>query len=182
MAVDTLSPETILSEWRTGNIDDLVELGIAAARAGQYERGLIFLAEAYRHLSREKHRQSGPLLSYYGLCLALHRGRIKEAAEFCWLGVEKDHYNPDAYYNMARVWMAGKSRRKAVEALEKGLALDARHPGLKRLRVEIGSRKSPVIPFLHRDNPLNVSLGKMRSRMKEKKTAASPPNDNRPRS
>jgi tetratricopeptide (TPR) repeat protein len=175
MVLDTLSPEVVLSEWRSGNIDDLVELGITAARAGQYERGLIFLAEAYRNLSREKHRQSGPLLSYYGLCLALHRGRIKEAAEFCWLAVEKDHYNPDAYYNMARVWMAGKSRRKAVEALEKGLALDSKHPGLKRLRTEIGSRKVPVIPFLHRDNPLNISLGRMRSRMKEKKAGAVPP-------
>ena len=182
MAVDTLSPETILSEWRTGNIDDLVELGIAAARAGQYERGLIFLAEAYRHLSREKHRQSGPLLSYYGLCLALHRGRIKEAAEFCWLGVEKDHYNPDAYYNMARVWIVGRSRRKAVEALEKGLALDPRHPGLIRLRTEFGSRKTPVIPFLHRDNPLNVSLGKMRSKMRQKKAeSARTPGSSRPK-
>lgn len=181
MPTDTLTPESVLAEWRSGDLEDLVELGVAAARAGEYERGLIFLAEAYRHLSREKHRLSGPLLSSYGLCLALHKGRIKEAAEFCWLGVEKDHYNPDAYYNMARVWMAGKSRRKAVEALEKGLALDSKHPGLKRLRAEIGSRKSPVIPFLHRDNPLNISLGKMRSRMKEKNAAAPPPGQTRPR-
>ena len=179
MAEDTLTPADVLSEWRTGNLDDLVELGIAAAKAGQYERGLIFLAEAYRHLSRDKHRQSGPLLSNYGLCLALHRGRIKEAAEFCWLGVEKDHYNPDAYYNMARVWIAGRSRRKAVEALEKGLALDPRHPGLTRLRKEFGSRHAPVIPFLHRDNPLNISLGRMRSRMKQAKAAARP-SDPRP--
>ncbi len=165
MPTDTLTPESVLAEWRSGDLEDLVELGVAAARAGEYERGLIFLAEAYRHLSREKHRLSGPLLSSYGLCLALHKGRIKEAAEFCWLGVEKDHFNPDAYYNMARVWMAGRSRRKAVEALEKGLALDSRHPGLLRLRAEFGTRRTPVIPFLHRDNPLNVSLGKVRKKM-----------------
>ena len=176
MPIDTLTPEAVLAEWRSGNLEDLVELGVAAARAGEYESGLIFLAEAYRHLSREKHRLSGPLLSSYGLCLALHKGRIKEAAEFCWLGVEKDHFNPDAYYNMARVWMAGRSRRKAVEALEKGLALDPRHPGLQRLRAEFGSRRPPVISFLHRDNPLNVSLGKVRKRM------ASPKPDPKPRS
>ena len=172
MPTDTLTPEIVLAEWRSGNLEDLVELGVAAARAGEYERGLIFLAEAYRHLSREKHRLSGPLLSSYGLCLALHKGRIKEAAEFCWLGVEKDHFNPDAYYNMARVWMAGRSRRKAVEALEKGLALDSRHPGLLRLRAEFGSRRTPVIPFLHRDNPLNVSLGKVRKKMAAPKAGA----------
>jgi tetratricopeptide (TPR) repeat protein len=172
MATDTLAPENVLAEWTTGNLEDLVQMGISAARAAEYERGLIFLAEAYRHLSRDKHRLSGPLLSFYGLCLALHRGRIKEAAEFCSLGVEKDHYNPDVYHNMARVWMAGKSRRKAVEALEKGLAIDSRHPGLVRLRVEMGSRKIPVLPFLHRDHPLNVSLGRVRSKMKQPKPAA----------
>ncbi len=174
MPTDLLSPEDVLAEWRTGNLEDLVEMGIAAARAAQYERGLIFLAEAYRNLSRDKHKLSGPLLSFYGLCLALHRGRIKEAAEFCWLGVEKDHYNPDVYHNMARVWIAGRSRRKAVEALEKGLALDSKHPGLRKLRSEIGTRKTPVIPFLHRDNPLNISLGRMRSRMRKPKPAARP--------
>jgi tetratricopeptide (TPR) repeat protein len=180
MPTDTLSPEDVLSEWRTGNLEDLVELGISAAKAAQYERGLIFLAEAYRHLSTDKQRLSGSLLSFYGLCLALHRGRIKEAAEFCWLGVEKDHYNPDVYYNMARVWMAGRSRRKAVDALEKGLALDPKHPGLKRLRVEIGARKTPPLPFLHRDNPLNISLGKMRAKMREQKAGKSGSSDDGP--
>jgi tetratricopeptide (TPR) repeat protein len=168
MPTDMLVPEEVLSEWRSSDLEELVEMGISAARVGQFERGLIFLAEAYRHLSRDKHRLSGPLLSFYGLCLALHRGRIKEAAEFCWLGIEKDNYNPDLHHNMARVWMAGRSRRKAVEALEKGLALDPRHPGLKRLRLEMGTRHSPVLPFLHRDNPLNISLGRMRSKMRQK--------------
>ncbi len=167
MPTDTLSPEIVLQEWRSGDLEDLITMGIAAAKADEYERGLIFLAEAYRHLSRDQHRLSGPLLSFYGLCLALHRGRIKEAAEFCGLGVEKDRYNPDLHHNMARVWLAGRSRRKAVESLERGLAIDSRHPGLVRLRVEMGSRKTPVIPFLHRDNPLNVSLGRMRAQMKK---------------
>lgn len=174
MTIDTLAPEVVLAEWKSGDLEDLVQMGITAARASSYERGLIFLAEAYHHLSRDQHRLSGPLLSYYGLCLALHRGRIREAAEFCGLGVEKDRYNADVHHNMARVWMAGRSRRKAVESLERGLALDPKHTGLLLLRRELGARKTPVLPFLHRDNPLNISLGRLRARMKEqRKTAAS---------
>lgn len=169
MPADTLSPLAVLSEWRTNNLEDLVQLGVAAARDGQYERGLIFLAEAYRHLGREHQRLSAPLLSHYGVCLALHRGRIKEAAEFCTFGVEKDRFNPDAYLNMARVWLAGRSRRKAVDAVERGLALDRHHRGLLEIQKQIGVRHVPVLPFLHRDNPLNVSLGKMRAKMKAKK-------------
>ena len=180
MSTDELSPETVLAEWNTGNIEDLVQLGVEAAKAGQYERGLIFLAEAYRHLSHDRHRLSGPLLTSYGLCLALHRGRIKEAAEFCWLGVERDRYNPDAYHNMARVWIAGRSRRKALDAIEKGLAVEPRHGALLRLQAEIGVRKRPVIPFLHRDNPLNVSLGRARAKMNAQKAVG--PGKGNPRS
>jgi hypothetical protein len=172
MAKDTLSPEIVLSDWRSGNIEDLIEMGVSSAKKAEYERGLIFLAEAYRHLGRDQSRLSGPLLSFYGLCLALHRGRIKEAADFCWLGVEKDHYNPDVYCNMAHVWIAGRSRRKAVDAIEKGLALDSRHQGLLRLRAEIGTRKTPVLPFLHRDNPLNISLGRVRAKLRDEKAGA----------
>lgn len=166
MPADTLSPPDVLAEWKTGALEDLVQLGIGAARAGQYERGLIFLTEAYQHLGREHARLSAPLLSYYGLCLALHRGRIKEAAEYCTFGIEKDRFNADAYFNLARVSIAGRSRRKAVEALERGLAVDPRHKGLRDLQQQLGVRHSPVIPFLHRDNPLNVSLGKMRAKAK----------------
>lgn len=168
MVVDTLSHSAVLAEWKTGNPEDLVQLGVTAARAGEYERGLIFLAEAYQHLGRDHARLSGPLLSYYGLCLALHRGRIKEAAEYCAFGIDKDRFNADAYYNMARVSIAGRVRRKAVDAIAKGLALDGRHKGLLQLQERLGVRGTPVIPFLHRDNPLNVSLGRMRAKMKAK--------------
>ena len=177
MAFDTLDPAELLAEWTSGDPHDLVTMGISAASGGSFERGLVFLAEAYRQLSREKDPKHPPaLLSNYGLCLALHKGKIKEGAEFCQLAVEKEFYNGDHFLNLARVWQAGGSRRKAVEAIERGLAKDPRHMGLLRLKVSIGLRRRPVIPFLHRDNPVNIRLGKLRHRLR---TAKAPPGKKR---
>lgn len=175
MVLDTLDAIEVLGEWTSGDPQDLVTMGISAARAASFERGLIFLAEAYRHLSREKDAKlPAALLSYYGLCLALHRGKIKEGAEFCQLAVEREFYNADHYLNLAQVWQAGRSRRKAVEAIERGLGKDPRHAGLHKLKVSIGLRRRPVLPFLHRDNPLNIRLGKIRHQLKGQKPSRKP--------
>jgi hypothetical protein len=152
---------------------ELVQLGIAAAREEQWERGLLYLSEAYRRLQTQKDAKVPPAaLSFYGLCLAVGKGRVKEAAEFCALAIEKEFYNGDHYANMARVWVAGRARRKAIEAVEKGLTVDPAHKGLHQLRSSLGVRKRPVLPFLHRDNPLNVSLGRVRHTMRVKRAEA----------
>ena len=170
MAMDTLDPAEVLQEWDGQSPDELVHLGIQAARQGSYERGLIFLGEAYRHFSREREAKQLPaaLLSYYGLCLALHKGRIREAVEFCQLAIDREFYNGDNYVNLARVFEAGKSRRKLIDAIERGLSVDARNTDLLKMKVLIGIRRPPILAFLHRDHPLNVSLGRFRHQMKGK--------------
>lgn len=170
MGIDTLDPGVVLSEWTSGDPFDLVEMGIDAAKGGGFERGLIFLAEAYRHLSRDMNAKlPASLLSYYGLCLALHKGKTKEGANFCQLALEKEFFNADHYLNLARVWESARSRRKMVEALEKGLARDPQHTGLLRMKAVLGMRRRPVLPFLHRDNPLNIRLGKIRHRLHQQR-------------
>ena len=99
----------------------------------------------------------------------MHKGRYKEAAEFCQAAIEREFYNSDHYENLGRVWVEGGSRRKAVEAFDKGIALSPENRRLRKLREEIGVRRRPVIPFLHRDNPLNITLGRMRHRMKTRR-------------
>lgn len=147
---------------------EMVRLGIEAARKENYEAGLALLAEAYRHLVTDREGKLPPsALSYYGLCLALHTGKTREAVNFCQLAVEKEFYNPESYLNLARVWDVARNRRKAIEVLEKGLSIDARHKGLITLRVRMGVRKGPVLPFLDRDNPVNVTLGRVRASIRK---------------
>jgi tetratricopeptide (TPR) repeat protein len=176
MATYALQPDSVLKQSGTDDPLDYVRLGIAAARTDDFERGLIFLAEAHKRLEKEQSAKDTKLppsaFSYYGLCLALHRGRIKEAAEFCQLALEREFYNAENYANLARVWIAGRARRKAIDALDRGLAVDPRNGVLQRLRINLGVRRPPVIPFLHRDNPLNVTLGRVRKSLHKDAKAA----------
>lgn len=154
----------------------MVKHGIEAARAQQWELGLALLGEAYGRLSREPEAAVPPAaLSYYGLCLAMHRGRTKEAAEYCELALEREFFRADFYWNLAQVCIRAGHRRKAVEAIERGMAVEPQNPRLTRLMESIGMRRRPVLSFLHRDNPLNVSLGKARHSMARKKEEKPPP-------
>ena len=160
------TPDSILREAGTADPQRLIQLGIEAAKAKRFERGLVFLGEAYLLLSRDKDAKVPPVaLSYYGLCLAMAKGRNKEAAEYCELALEREFFNVDHYANLGQVWIRAGNRRKAVDALQRGLAVEPGHPYLRALRESIGVRKTPVLGFLHRDNPLNVSLGKVRRKI-----------------
>lgn len=174
MAEYALNPELVLQQSGTHDPTELVRLGIAAARKDDFERGLIYLAEAHNRIGKETSGEKLPpsAFSYYGLCLALYKGRVKDGAEFCTIALEMEFYNAENYINLARVWIAGRSRRKAVDALDRGLAVEPRNAILQKLRLQLGVRKRPVIPFLHRDNPLNVTLGRVRSRAKSAKKSA----------
>ncbi len=138
-----------------------------AARSGDFERGLIFLAEGYLRFSRTPEARIPPAaLSWYGLCLASHRARFREGADFCQLAIDREFHNPEHYANLARVWASGKSRRKAVEAMQRGLAIDPDDQALRELREIFGFRRAPVLPFLHRNHPLNQALGRLRHRFR----------------
>jgi hypothetical protein len=45
-----------------------------------------------------------------------------------------------------------------------GLGVQSDHPGIIRTLKQMGVRKKPVIPFLGRNNPLNIFLGKLRAK------------------
>jgi tetratricopeptide (TPR) repeat protein len=160
--------DSLLMEAGTVDPLHLIQLGIEAARAKKFDRGLVFLGEATLQLSRDKDSRIPPAaLSYYGLCLAMQKGRNKEAAEYCELALEREFFNVEHYVNLGQVWINAGHRRKAVDALDRGLAIEPGDPRLRMLRESVGVRKPPVLGFLPRDNPVNVSLGKVRRKIKK---------------
>ena len=101
-------------------------------------------------------------LSYFGLCLALVRKKIKPAIDLCKRALELQFYSADHHANLARVYLAAENRKKALQAVEEGLRIHPEDPGLIAVRKSLGIRARPAVPFLDRANPINVSLGKAR--------------------
>lgn len=146
------------------NAENSFRQGIQAMRTRRTVEALALFEAAIEIERRAGVRSIQPrYLSHYGLLLAVEARRCHEGIYFCREATAREHYNPDLFLNLSRACLAAGRRREAVEALDSGLRLQPEHAGLRALGTRMGRRKSPVIPFLSRNNPLNVFLGRLRS-------------------
>jgi len=99
-------------------------------------------------------------LSYLGLSMAMLRRRVHEAMAFCERAVKMEQYQPELFCNLGRVYLMSGSRQRARQAFHRGLELDPKNEEIQEHLRRMGIRKTPPIPFLPRDNPLNITLGK----------------------
>ena len=111
-------------------------------------------------------------LSWFGVALALVQKKFKPAIDLCKKAIELQFYSADHQGNLARVYLAAGNRKKALEAVETGLKMHPEDEYLLSVRKSLGVRARPPVPFLHRSNPINVSLGMARHSKKiaEKET------------
>ena len=98
--------------------------------------------------------------SFYGVCLAKVQRRYAQAVQCCEISLKHNLLDPVHHHNLALVYLERDDRAKAVETLNAGLRLDPRNRAIHKVWNEIGRRRPPVIPFLSRNNPLNIWLGK----------------------
>ncbi|MEN8163830.1 MAG: hypothetical protein ABFS37_06855 [Acidobacteriota bacterium] len=101
--------------------------------------------------------------SYYGYCVAKIRRKYADGVKYCDISLRANPLDPDHRANLAMVYLERDDRAKAIEALNAGLRLDRRNRRLHLILKSIGRRKPPVLPFLSRNNPLNIWLGKRRA-------------------
>lgn len=96
--------------------------------------------------------------SRLGFCIAKQRGQLTLAIELCRNAIENDPANPLHYLFLGKVYLVAGNTLEALQALREGMILGG-SPEIERILDAIGTRKSPVISFLSRDNPLNKYLG-----------------------
>jgi tetratricopeptide (TPR) repeat protein len=143
------------------DIGAAIDEGLRLCRAEEWQVGLGILWKIAR--KQERSEKLPPIYySYAGYGAARFDGNVKEGLSLCRHAIKLDPLEPDNYLNLARVEMLRRNRRSAIKALRRGLTLRPGHPRLAAFEREIGSRRRPVIPFLSRDNRLNMWLGRRR--------------------
>lgn len=103
-------------------------------------------------------------LSYTGLLAALAEKRFDRAEVLCREAIEVRSNHAQLYLNLAEVYRQEGRTSDAIEALEQGLSSVGQDFRLRRALEKIGIRRSPVIPFLHRQHAMNRMLGRWRHR------------------
>jgi hypothetical protein len=144
---------------------EALRAGIRACRDGRWRDGLNLLTPLAQQ--EERHgRLPGLFYSYLGHAIARCEGRKAVGMELCRHAVSIEPFRPENHLNLGYVNLLVGNRRGAVRALRRGLALDPDHSGLLELQRTLGVRRRPVLPFLSRSHPLNVTLGKVSARIR----------------
>jgi tetratricopeptide (TPR) repeat protein len=136
---------------------------LALANGKRREALALFEASIEIERRRSQARPQPRYLSYYGLCLAIERGEVREALRYCREAVTLEGYNPDIRCNLGQVLLRAGRRKEAYRSFVRGLKADAQHrPSVDAIKT-MGIRRKPFFAFLHRQNPLNVLLGRIRA-------------------
>lgn len=146
-------------------MNELLLRGKAAVLAEEY----LIALNAFSTLYSEGYRSGAAEgLSYYGVAVALVNKKYKDAIELCQKAIKLQFLNPSHYVNLAKVYNAAGHRRKAIATLEQGLGVLPGNRVIISYWKTMGVRSRPPIPFLSRDNPLNVALGRARYQRRQK--------------
>ena len=148
------------------DIGRLVREGVALCREGNWNQGIEKLSAAAN--AKTSGEVSSLMYSYLGYGLAKFKNKRREGLALCEHAVKVEFYQPDNQLNLARTLLLNGNRKRAIEAIDRGLKIDGDHPELLAVKSDMGSRREPVLGFLGRGNPLNVFLGRLRHSISSK--------------
>ena len=149
--------------------EELVRIGREALRSLKFEKAHEVFAVYAERASVERRPIPAGILANYALTVGYCKS-LKEGLLLCQAAMKSDSHAPEVYSCLAQLYLLAKARKQAWEAVRNGLSYGPAHADLRRLEAEMGVRGRPLVPFLHRDNPINIRLG----RSVRRRTSASP--------
>jgi tetratricopeptide (TPR) repeat protein len=116
-------------------------------------------AEALKIFQELRVHARHPLISSgMGYCLAKERGHYAEAVSLCKEALRHDPQEPLHFLYLGRIHMLAGRKKDAIRIFKMGLRY-GKCPDIVVELNRLGSRRSPVLPFLSRSNPINKYLG-----------------------
>jgi len=148
--------------------EDSFKEGKQRLDAGRPREALAFFksAMALDELEFEQGRGQARYRSYYGLSLCLTRNGLRDALLHCRKATEMESYSPDLWWNLGRVALVIRHHGEGHRAFEQGLRCESNHAGILREVKRMGIRRPPMLPFLARGHALNVTLGRLRAKVR----------------
>lgn len=140
-----------------------IEKAIETAKKEKYQKAVLLFEQD------ELYKLSPMASSYYALCLAQTGGSVERALKIAADAAKKEFYDPDAFFNLGKIYLLAEKKELAVKAFVKGLKFDNTHHGLLKEMNALGIRQRPSIAFLPRKSALNVMAGIVKSRLKGRK-------------
>ena len=138
----------------------------------EFKRGVRLLRDGHPgnalthfHRAADLEKQNPYYLSFAGVALARAEKKWPTALKLCEAALSMKRNEAQLYLNLAEVYVSAGRRDDALATLEKGLRCLGRDARIARARQKLGSRRSPVLPFLERDNFINRQLGVLRHRL-----------------
>lgn len=143
---------------------DLAWRGIEHGRQGEWTEALYWLSLAAEQSPTE--RELPPVFyAYLGHGIARFQGKTREGVKLCQRAAELDLLQPEACRLLAETFLLSDDRRSAIDAVERGLEIDAADAELLELKDQLGDRRQPVLAFLPRHHAVNRYLGRLRHRL-----------------
>jgi len=154
-----------MADFRSISDDDLARRGRAFAKRGQFALASEFLSEFCARSMRQEKAIPAAVLAAYGLAVGMSSD-VKEGIEICLRGLNTDRRNPEIYLSLARLHAQAGSRKRAIESIDRGLSFSPKNSELLALQRQLGQRMQPMLPFLSRDHPVNVKLGRLAHKLR----------------
>lgn len=102
-------------------------------------------------------------ISHLGLCIGMD-GNLPEGERICREAIKLAPKDPILYVNLGRILLEMGKRQEARAEFTHAYRLDNTNAPAALELSRMGIRRPPVIPFLHRNHPLNIYLGRLRHR------------------
>src|SRR5437868_11701366 len=128
---------------------ELLETGREAIKREQWPRATRFLLEYIERLQGRGEAVPASALASYALCLG-HGSDLRKGLDICKRAQSAEPRNPYIYWCLAQLHLIARSRKDAIEAIDRGLRAVRDNFILVRLRQKLGVRQPPPIPFLDR--------------------------------